>query len=254
MPKFSIVIPAYNESERILTSLTQVFTFMRNYVESFEVVVVDDGSKDNTVELLEKYAQENSELVIVRNPHKGKGPTVYTGMTKAKGQYILMTDADMATPIDELKKFYNWIEEHNYDIVIASREGIGARRVNEPFYRHLMGRVFNIIVQIIALPGINDSQCGFKLFKASVARDIFSRLKIYGDDSKEIKKGYMGAFDVEVLFIARKLKYKIKEISVPWTYVKTTRLNVLSDSINMALDVLKVRLNDLKGVYKVNSN
>lgn len=250
MPKFSVVIPVYNESERILTTLNQVFSFLRNFVESFEVITVDDGSADNSVELLEGYAHENNELVVVKNPHKGKGPSVYTGIKKARGQYICMADADSATPIDELKKFYNWIVEHDYDIVIASREGVGARRANEPFYRHLMGRVFNMLVQAIVLPGIKDTQCGFKLFKAGAAKDIFSRLKIYGDAAKEEKRPYVGAFDVEVLYLARKLGYKIKEQSVPWTHVKTTRINPLVDSIKMTRDVLRVRLNDIKGVYK----
>lgn len=251
MPKFSIVIPAYNEADKINSTLTQVFSFMRGFVESFEVIVVDDGSSDNTAELVKQYAKENSELILVENPHKGKGPTVWTGIKKAKGQYICMTDADLSTPIEELKKLFHWISDHDYDIVIASREGVGSRRIDEPFYRHLMGRVFNFFVQLIALPGIRDSQCGFKLFKAGPAKEIIKRLHIYGEEAKEIKRSYMGAFDVEILYIAKKLDYKIKELSVTWKYVKTTRLNPFSDSVNMLRDIIKVRFNDIKGVYKV---
>ena len=250
MYEFSIIIPVYNESDKIIPTLTQVMIFMKNFSDSFEVIVVDDGSEDNTVVLVENYSQEHPEIKLIKNRHKGKGPTVWSGMAKAEGRYIYMADADLSTPIDELKLLFNWLMEHDFDIVIASREGIGANRVNEPYYRHLMGRLFNYVVQLIALPGIKDSQCGFKLFRKKAAKDIFKRLAIYGRESKELKKGYMGAFDVEVLFLARKLGYKIKEVSVTWTYVKTSRLNPLSDSIKMVSDVLKVRINDLRGLYK----
>lgn len=251
MPKFSIVIPAYNEADKIVPSLTQVISFMRNFSESFEIIVVDDGSKDSTVELVRNYMKEHKEIKLIENSHKGKGPAVWTGMMAANGNFIYMADADFSTPIEELKKFYNWVEEHDYDIAIASREGIGSNRVNEPFYRHFMGRVFNFYVQMLALPGIKDSQCGFKLFRKKAAKDIFNRLKIYGDAAEETDVGYMGAFDVEVLYLANKLGYKIKEIPTTWTYVKTTRLNPLRDSIKMSFDVLKIKINDLKGVYKV---
>ncbi len=126
---------------------------------------------------------------------------------------------------------------------------MGASRIGEPFYRHLMGRVFNFVVQVIALPGINDSQCGFKLFKGAVAKDLFSRLKVYGASAPEIKKAYFGAFDVEVLYLAKKLKYSVKEVPVTWTYVKTNRVSPFIDSIKMFSDVVKIKLNDLRGVY-----
>ncbi len=251
MIDYSIVIPAYNESGKINATLTQIVSFMDSYNDSYEVVVVDDGSEDDTVAKVKDYQKDHPRVRIIENPHKGKGPAVWKGIMEAKGEYIYLADADLSSPMEELKKLSTWIKDHDYDVVIASREGHGAQRIDEPFYRHLMGRVFNFWVQLVALPGISDSQCGFKLFKKEVAKDVFSKLTVYGDQAPEREKAYLGAFDVEVLFVALKSGYKIKEVPVKWVYVETTRLNPISDSINMALDVLKVRLNNLKGVYNL---
>lgn len=248
--EYSIVIPAFNESDKITSTLTKVLGFMRTFSDDFEVIVVDDGSKDNTADLVEEYAKSNPEVKIIRNPHKGKGPTVWKGVMEARGDLINLCDADLATPIEELKRLSMWTKEHDFDVVIASREDSGAERVNEPLYRHLMGRVFNFWVRVMALPGIKDSQCGFKLFTNKAAKDIFKRLAIYGEDAKELEGAYLGAFDVEVLYLAKKLGYKIKSLPVTWTYVKTTRLNPVFSSYNMARDVFKVRLNDMRGAYK----
>ncbi|HLB51706.1 hypothetical protein A3F07_00740 [candidate division WWE3 bacterium RIFCSPHIGHO2_12_FULL_38_15] len=252
MIEYSVVIPAFNEADKITTSLTQVLSYMRSFSNSFEVIIVDDGSKDNTADIVEKYLESNScpEIKLIKNPHKGKGPAVWTGVMNAEGEYIYTADADLSTPMTELKKLSLWIKEHNFDIVIASREGAGAQRINEPFYRHLLGRVFNYVVQLFALPGIRDSQCGFKLFKKEAAKTTFKKLKLYGETAKTTDKAYLGAWDVEVLYLARKLGYKIKEIPVTWVYVKTTRLNPFKDSLKMLMDVMRVRINYLKGVYK----
>lgn len=246
---YSIVIPAYNESDKISSTITQVLGFMRTFAPSFELIVVNDGSADNTAQVVADIAKDNPELTLIDNPHKGKGFTVWTGFKKAQGDLIYMADADLSTPISELKKLSVWAKDQNFDITIASREGVGAERVGEPFYRHLMGRVFNFWVRLVALPGIQDSQCGFKLFKKQAAKDIFSRLQIYGSDSKTIKGAYFGAWDVEVLYLARKLGYTIKQVPVTWVHVKTTRINPLKDSVKMALDVIKVRINDVRGRY-----
>ncbi len=251
MAEYSIVIPCYNESGKITSTLTQVVNFLNSFNESYEVVVVDDGSTDDTVDKVKAYQKEHSKIRLIENPHKGKGPTVWKGVMESKGNYIYVADADLSTPMEELKKLVTWVKDNDYDVAIASREGHGAQRIDEPFYRYLMGRVFNIWVQLIALPGIKDSQCGFKLFKKDVAKDIFERLTIYGDQSKVLEDAYLGAFDVEVLYIALKLDYKIKEVPVKWVHVKTNRLSPLRDSLKMAKDVIKVRLNDLKGVYSL---
>jgi len=252
MIEYSIVIPAYNEADKITTTLTQIISYMRTFSNSFEIVVVDDGSKDNTADIVEKYLENNScpEIKLIRNVHKGKGPAVWAGVMNSEGDYIYTADADLSTPMTELKKLSIWIKDHNFDIVIASREGAGAQRIDEPFYRHIMGRVFNYVVQIFALPGIKDSQCGFKLFKKDAAKKVFKKLKIYGEIAKPTDKPFLGAWDVEVLYLARKLGYRIKEVPVTWVYVKTTRLSPVKDSLKMFFDVMKVRINYFKGFYK----
>lgn len=250
MIEYSIVIPAYNEEAVITSSLTQVISFMSSFSSSYEVIVVDDGSKDKTTELVEAFAKEHPEIVLQKNPHKGKGYTVRTGMLMASGNYVLMADADMATPIEELKRLMVWITDHDFDIVIGSREGVGAVRENEPFMRHLMGRIFNYIVQILTIPGINDTQCGFKIFKHDVAKEVFSSLVLFGPDTPETSQPRVSAFDVEVLMIAKRRGYTIKEIPVHWTYVQTTRVHPIRDSIANLADVLQVKTNDLLGKYK----
>ncbi len=254
MMEYSVVIPAFNEADKISITINQVLTFMRSFSSSFELIIVDDGSSDNTAQIVENLVSESPELVLIKNPHKGKGFTVYTGVRKAKGDLIYTADADLSAPISELKKLSVWVKDQNFDIVIASREGVGAERIGEPYYRHLMGRIFNYCVQVIALPGISDSQCGFKLYKKKAAQDIFSRLQIYGEGSKVLKTAYVGAWDVEVLYLARKLRYTIKQVPVAWTFVKTTRINPFGDALKMLRDVLQVRLNDMRGKYGTAQN
>jgi dolichyl-phosphate beta-glucosyltransferase len=248
--KYSIVIPAYNEEDKITSTLTQVVNFMRNFTDSFEVLIVNDGSADKTASKVLDYSKDNSEVTLIDNPHKGKGFAVWTGMLKAQGELIYMADADLSAPIEDLKKFSVWSLEQGFDVVIGSREGFGAKRVGEPWYRHVMGRAFNLFVQVVAVPGISDSQCGFKLFTKKSAKDIFSRMQVYGADTKEIKSTFFGAWDVEVLFLARRLGYKIKQIPVTWVYVKSKKFNIIANSVKMARDVLKIRINDIRGRYK----
>lgn len=248
--KYSIVVPAYNEADKITSTLTQIISFMRDFSRDFEVVVCNDGSLDTTAKLVLDYASSNSEVRLLDLPHRGKGPTVMSGILDAKGELLYMCDADLSTPISELKKLSFWVTDQDFDIVIASREGTGAVRVNEPFYRHLMGRVFNLWVRIVALPEIKDSQCGFKLFKSAVAKDVVSRMKVYKSEGDELNQAFFGAFDVEMLFIAKKLDYKIKELPVQWNYVGNAGRALIFNTIKMTLDVLKIRINALKGAYK----
>lgn len=245
----SVVIPAYNEEKNILTTLKKVEAYLEKQDFSYEILVMDDGSSDSTAEIANNFAKANKNVQVFVLPHRGKAPTVIDGMEKATGKFILFSDADLATPIEEVKKLLHYLVDDNYDLSIASREGVGAVRRNEPFIRHLMGRVFNYIVQILLVKGLNDTQCGFKLFKHNVCKNIVSKLSLY-KNSKEIKVPKVTAFDVEILFVAKKLGYKIKSVPVEWTYVETPRISPLRDSIVNFLDVVKVFVNDKKGNYK----
>lgn len=251
-PVLSIVIPAFNEEKNIERTVKQIVEFCQSDESflNFEIIVVDDGSLDRTASVVENLKNQHQEINLIKNPHRGKGYSVRTGVLNARGQFILFTDADGSTPIKEVKRLIFWLSENNFDIAIASREGTGAQRYQEPYYRHIMGRAFNFVVQTLALRGIEDSQCGFKLFKAGSAKEIFSKLKIYGPEAAAVPFAFTGAFDVEVLFIARKLSYRIKEVPVVWTYSRTDRVSPLRDSWLMFLDVLRIRINDLKGVYR----
>jgi len=247
---FSIVIPCYNEEQRIISTLNTIVSFMNSYNPSFEIIVVDDGSKDSSVQLIKNYISSRENIYLIENPHKGKGYAVRTGVLISVGKYILMTDADLATPIDEIKRLLIWIEDNNYDIAIASREGLGASRQDEPFLRHVMGRVFNLLIKIIVGLYYKDTQCGFKMFKGEQAREMFNRLILFGDSSKIVKYPKVTAFDVEVLVIAKNDGLKVKEIPVAWTYVPTKRVSAIRDSVLMLLEISKIRLNDLLGKYK----
>lgn len=251
MIDYSIVISAYNEESRITKTLTQTLSFMNQFAPAFEIIVVDDGSQDKTADSVEQYAKDHPEIKLIRNVHKGKAGGIRTGMLKSVGKLILMMDADMATPLEELKRLATWLFDNDFDLAIASREGIGAERQNEPFYRHLMGRVFNLLIRVVLGLEFQDTQCGFKLFRGDVARKVFGQLIVYGDNLPQITKPFFGAFDVEVLYCAKQMGYKIKAVPVKWNYVPTTRLNALSNSYKMARDVVRIKILGLKGAYAV---
>ena len=214
-----------------------------------EVIVVDDGSEDRTAEVAERFAKTLAPMVrLIRNDHRGKGYTVRTGMLAAQGEYILFSDADLATPIEQWDKLRPYFDK-GYDVVIGSREGLGARRVGEPWYRHIMGRVFNYLVRLVALGGFQDTQCGFKAFRREVAHDLFRRVQLYGEGAQQVKGAALTGFDVEVLFLARKYGYKVKDVPVEWHYGTHTKVNPVRDSIRNFKDVWAVRINDWRGRY-----
>lgn len=246
-PYLSVVIPAYNEEESFRKGvLAQVEKYLKQQDYSWEVIVVDDGSSDATGKLVEKFRKEHKGFHLIKNPHFGKAHTVTTGILAAQGRYILFTDFDQATPLSEIEKMWPEIKK-GASVVIGSREGIGAKRVGEPFYRHLMGRGWNFFVKLLAIRGIEDTQCGFKLFKEDAAKKLFSKIKVY--KNHKVGDPFTGAWDVEVLLLARKFGYKIAQVPVVWRHVKTTRVHPLKDSIRMFRDLLLIRWADLRGEY-----
>jgi dolichyl-phosphate beta-glucosyltransferase len=237
-PVLSIIIPAYNEEARLQDSLRQIERFVAAQDYAIEVVVVDNNSSDATPDIAEGFAAEHPDYVrVFHEPRQGKGAAVKTGMLSGRGDYLFICDADLSMPIEEVNRFLPPAID-GYDVAIASREAPGAERIGEPEYRHLMGRVFNLIVRLFAVPGIQDTQCGFKVFRREVAHDVFPRQTIDG-----------WGFDVEVLFIARKLGYKLVEVPITWYYKEQSRVKPIHDSINMFVEVLRVRLNGWRGLY-----
>jgi len=245
----SVIIPAYNEEPNFQKgTIDKVPMYLEKQVYTYEVLIVDDGSEDKTAKLAEDFAKKKKNIRVIKNPHQGKAETVKKGIEEANGELVLFTDFDQATPLPEVEKLLTFIPD--YDIVIGSRQLPGAKREKEPFYRHLMGLVFNLIVQFIAVRGIWDTQAGFKCFKANVAKELFENLKVYGK-GKQVQGALVTAFDVELLFIAKKRGYKIKEVPIIWHHVATSRVSPIKDSLRMLRDVIKVRLNDLRGAYRL---
>jgi dolichyl-phosphate beta-glucosyltransferase len=236
-PLLSIIIPAYNEETRLPASLEQIIDFAGQQSFGIEVVVVDDGSADRTPTLVDEFHDRFPFISVVRNPHRGKGYAVKTGMLSARGEYLFLCDADLSMSIGQVVTFFA-PHERGYDIVIGSREVDGAQRYDEPAYRHLMGRVFNQIVHLFAVRGFQDTQCGFKSFKRDVARRVFSLQTMDGF-----------GFDVEILFIAQRLGYHIFELPIAWYHVSNSRISPLRDTFKMFRDVVQVRWNHLRGLY-----
>jgi dolichyl-phosphate beta-glucosyltransferase len=236
-PLASVIIPAYNEERRMPASLRRVVTFILGQTAAIEVIVVDDGSRDATAAIVEQFAQDYPFVTLIRNPHGGKGAAVKTGVSHGKGQYLVLCDTDLSVPIEELPKFLPPALP-DYDVAIASREAPGARRINEPRYRHIMGRVFNVLAQIVAVPGIRDTQCGFKAFRRQVARDVFPLQTIEG-----------WGFDVEVLVIARRHGYRVIEVPIEWYYGEESKVKPVRDTLRISRDLFRVRWNAWKGRY-----
>jgi glycosyltransferase involved in cell wall biosynthesis len=236
-PHLSIVIPAHNEEQRLPGSLTRILEHLRPQPYRWEVLVVENGSRDGTAAVAERFAREVPGVRVLREGQRGKGLAVRRGMLEAAGDYRFICDADLSMPIDQIDRFLPPMLE-DYDIAIASREAPGAVRYGEPPHRHWIGRIFNWIVRLLAVPGFQDTQCGFKCFRAEAAEALFPLQRLQG-----------WTFDVELLFVAVRRGYRVVEVPIPWHYNPGSRVSLLRDSLAMFTDLFRIRRNWSRGLY-----
>ena len=236
----SVIIPAYNEEKRVLPTLRKICAYLSAKDFPYEIIVVDDGSTDNTLQMIKNFASSNNHLVILTNEqNSGKGYSVRKGMLSARGEYAFFTDADLSTPIEEIEKCLPYLI-NGYDVVIGSRSMPGSDvLVHQPWYREKMGKIFNFMVNMVLLKGIIDTQCGFKGFKREAVKTIFSKCKIDGF-----------SFDVEALYLSRKYNFKIKEIPIRWENSALSKVSPIKHSLQMFKDLIGIKIKDLKGDYK----
>jgi dolichyl-phosphate beta-glucosyltransferase len=236
-PFLSLIIPAHNEETRLPDTLNQVIAFSAKQPYLIEVIIVENGSLDQTLHIATDFAAGNPQVNVLHNAQSGKGRAVRQGMLAATGEYRFMCDVDLSMPVEEINHFLP-PSLKEADIAIASREAPGAVRYGEPYYRHFVGRIYNGLIHTLALPGLQDTQCGFKCFASTTAQDVFPRQTLTG-----------WSFDVEILFIARLLGYKVVEVPIHWYYRPNSKISVARDSFRMGVDLLTIRLNAIRGVY-----
>lgn len=229
-PILSIVVPALNEEGAIASFIERMRSVASALAADWEIVVVDDGSTDRTREIVEAFARQDPRVRLIPAAHRGKGGAIRRGMLEARGQWRFMADADLSMPADNLARFLTAVDrEPPPDVVIGSREAPGAVRVGEPWHRHVIGRVFNRIVRLLAVPDVQDTQCGFKLFAAAAVERIFPRLTIDGF-----------AFDVEALFLAQQAGLDVREVGIVWHARADSRVGLWRGA-GAFLDILRIR-------------
>ena len=228
-PFLSVVIPAYNEESRIEATLEQVHAYLTLQPYPWEIVVADDGSIDGTAKLVAAFAGERPRIRLLSLEHRGKGWAVRQGMLAANGVYRFLCDADLSMPVEQIGRFLA-PEVEEVDILAGSRELPLSRRIGEPARRHLMGRVFNLMIRWLVLPGIGDTQCGFKRFRAETTVALFERQTLWGF-----------AFDVEILYLARRAGLVVREVAIDWRYREGSKVRPFRDAVAMARDVVKIR-------------
>ena len=236
-PFLSIIIPALNEEHRLPSTLEQAFAFFQEQEYSYEVLVVENGSQDRTFQVAKDFSEKHPHFYVFHENARGKGLAVRRGMSEARGQYRFMCDADLSMPITEVNRFLPPALEE-FDIAIASREAPGSVRYDEPEFRHIGGRALNLMIRTLALPGLQDTQCGFKCFRGVVAEELFGFQTLIG-----------WSFDIELLFIARRRGYRIVEIPIPWYYSSESKVSPVRDALQMGVDLLTIRRNALRGIY-----
>jgi glycosyltransferase involved in cell wall biosynthesis len=237
---YSFIIPAYNEGERLTVSLPKVLDYVRQRQLPSEIIVVNDGSSDNTADVVRHFAAGNSNVHLLENPgNRGKGYSVRNGMLHAHGGVLLFTDADLSSPIPEADKLFRAIEQ-GADVAIGSRWlQAELQTERQPWYRQLYGRLFNLALRLVLGLKHRDTQCGFKAFSRSAAQTVFTRQRIE-----------RWGFDPELLFLADKFKLQTAEVPVEWAHDHRSKINPLRDGVKMGLEVLKVRWNAIRGLYE----
>ncbi len=233
----SIVIPAHNEESRLSRTLEKVFAFLDTQPYLSEVIVVENGSSDRTLTLANEFAVHHPNLIVIHEEQRGKGNAVRRGMLEARGEYRFICDADLSMPIEEVNKFLPPFL-NNFEIAIGSREAPGAIRYNEPSYRHWGGRAINFVIQLLILPGLEDTQCGFKCFRAEVAENLFRQQTLTG-----------WSFDIELLYIARRKKLRVLEIPIQWYFGMDSKVDAVRDALRMISDIFRIHMNALRGRY-----
>ena len=239
-PFLSIIIPAHNEENRLPRTLGQIFTFLESQPYSCEILVVENGSSDRTLELSRELALSHPNLMILHEEQSGKGNAVRRGMLEARGTYRFICDADLSMPIGELAKFIP-PALNDFDLAIASREARGAVRYDEPPYRHWGGRAINLAIRMLILPGLNDTQCGFKCFRAETAGPLFRQQSLNG-----------WSFDIEILYLARRKKLRIVEIPIQWHFGAESKVHAVRDALRMLIDIFRIHINSWRGRYDLN--
>jgi dolichyl-phosphate beta-glucosyltransferase len=236
-PLLSIVIPAHNEETRLPPSLEKIDQFLKTQPFEAEVLVIENGSRDQTVAVAQAFAETHPYVRVISAPVRGKGLAVKEGMLAAHGEYRFICDADLSMPIEEVVRFLppNLI---GCDVIIATREGKGAVRVGEPAYRHLIGRINNLIIKVTAVRGFEDTQCGFKMFTRSAAEDLFEVQQMTGI-----------GFDIELLFVAKKRGYRIAEVPITWYFDADSRMRLVGDSLYLLAEIWQIRRNWFRGLY-----
>ena len=237
-PRLSIIMPAFNEERRLPTSLQRLDEYVCGLDREVEIIVVENGSTDRTATVVQAWQDRLPYLRLMCVAQPGKGRAVRAGMLAASGDHLMFCDVDFSMPIEELSKFTALLDT-GAPIVIASRELATSQRHAEPARRHIMGRVFNRVVQLLVVRGIEDTQCGFKAFQRPVGRDLFSMQRLTG-----------WGFDVEILYLARRRGYRVQQLAIDWFFDPDSRVRGLSDSVTTLAEVLRIRLYALVGAYR----
>lgn len=239
--KISVIVPTYNEEALIQDTIQQTAAFLQEKYDSYEIIIADDGSFDSTLSIVRSLARKNAHIkVLTSNQNYGKGYAVRRGMLLAQGDYALFMDADLSTPLDEISNLLDGMNRNNADIGIGSRALKESRLIKpQRGLRQTMGRIFNFLFQMILVRGIEDSQCGFKCFRKEICKTVFAKTFIRGF-----------CFDAEILFIAKKKGFSIFELPIKWINCEDSRVNIISGSVNMLVDIFNIRLNDVFGRYQ----